>query len=231
MKRIWKLAGIALMVAVLGVGAVSTVAYAQEDEAVHPFDFVGKFKEAIAGILGITVEEYEAAVDQAQGQVTDQALAEGWLTEEQAERMQERFAEGPGAPGMMGRGMKGGPIGRGDSSLIGIAAEMLDMSAQDLHAELQDGKSIADVAAEKAVDSQAILDAYLAELETDLAEAVAEGKITQNQADWQLEQAGERGLEQLNGTFEGKMPGGPRGGGRPGGRPGGMKSAPAESDA
>ena len=229
MKKIWKVVGIAAMVAILGAVAVGSVAYAQDDDDGHPFDFAAKFKEAVAEILGISVEVYDAAVEQAQEQVVSEALAEGWLTEEQAEKMQERFAEGPGTPGM-GKGMMGprpGMMGRGEGSLIGVAAEMLDMSVQDFHAELQDSKTIADVANENGVDPQDILDAYLTELETNLAEAIAEGKITQNQADYMLEQATERAPDQLNGTWEGKFPGGPGGGGRTGR----MQGFPGDSDA
>jgi hypothetical protein len=207
------------LVAILGVAAVGAVAYAQDDGSGGPFDFGGRFREAIAEILGISVEEYDAAVEQAQEQVVDEALAEGWLTEDQAKRMQERFGNGVGAQGMKGMGF----MGRGATSLIDVAAEKMGMSVRDLRAELQDGKSIADVANEKGVDTQDIIDTYLAELETSLADAVAEAKITQNQADWQLQQATEKAPDQLNGTWEGKLPGGKR--------PGGMRGSPGQSDA
>lgn len=219
MKKSRKLVGIALVVAILGVAAVGGVAFAQDDDDGYPFDFRGKIKETIAEILGISVEEYDAAVEEARGQVVDEALAEGWLTEDQAERMQERFDNGVGARGMRGMGF----MGRGATSLIDVAAEKMGMSVQDLRAELQDGKSIADVAGEKGVDTQDIIDTYLAELETSLADAVAEGKITQKQADWQLQQATERAPDQLNGTWEGKLPGGRR--------PGRMWGSPGQSDA
>lgn len=218
MKKVWKMVGIATLVAILGAAAIGAVAYAQDDGSGGPFDFGGRFREAIAGILGISVEEYDAAVEQAQAQVVDEALAEGWLTEDQAQRMQERFDQGFGARGM-GKGLMGphqGFVGRGETSLISVAAEKLDMSVQDLLTELRDDKSIADVAQEQGVDPQDILDAYLAQLEENLAQAVEDGKITQNQADWMLEQATEMAPDRLNNTWEGRFPGGFRGGGRPG---------------
>jgi hypothetical protein len=228
MNRFWKMTGIATLVAILGLAAVGTVAYAQEDDGSgSPFPFGERFKEAVAGILGVTVEEYDAAVEQAQGEVVDEALAEGWLTEDQAERMQERMDQGPGARGM-GKGFMGphgGVMGRGGDSLIGMVAEELDLSVQELFSELQDGKSIADVAGEKGVDVESIADAYLAQLEENLTQAVAEGKITQNQADWKLEQAQERVQEQLNNTWEGGFRGFP--GGR---RPGRMGGFPGQGE-
>ena len=224
MKKFWKIAGIATLVAVLGAVSLGAVAYAQDDGSGGPFDFGGRFREAVASILGISVEEYDAAVEQAREQVVGEALDEGWLTEEQAERMQERFEQGPG--GRMGGGFMKAPrgfMGRGGSSLIGVAAEALDMSFEDLHAELQDGKSIAEVAEAQGVDTQDIIDTYLAQLEENLTQAVEDGKITQNQADWMLEQATENAPEQLENAFEGRFPGGKR--------PGGMLRFPGGNDA
>ena len=70
----------------------------------------------------------------------------------------------------------------------------------------KDGKSIADVAEEKGVDPQDIIDTYLAELGETLKQAVEDGKMTQNQADWMLEQATETAPDQLNNTWEGRFP-------------------------
>jgi hypothetical protein len=228
MKRLWKLAGVATLVAILGVAALGAVAYAQDDEG-SPFDFRGKFREAVASALGVSVEEYDAAVDQAQEQVVGEAVSEGWLTEEQAELMQWRMDQAPGA-GMrgMGKGMRGfgpGPRGGGDN-LVSVAADELGMSLTDLLTELQAGKSIAVVAAEKGMDVQAIADAYLAQLKENLDESVAEGKITQKQADYALEQAGEKVTDQLKKTWEEGMRGFPGGG-----RPGRMQGFPGQSDA
>ncbi len=219
MKKVWKLVGIAMLVAVLGVAAVGAVAYAQDEGDGGPFDFAGKFKEALAGILGISVDEYEAAVDQAQNQVVDEAVTEGWLTEEQAELLRWRMDQGPGF-GMrgMGRGFDG--FGRGmpggGTNLVSLAANELGMSLTDLLTELQDGKSIADVAAEKGVDTQKIISAYVAELKEDLDEAVAEGRMTQKQADYFLEQAEARVTDQLDESWDSGFEGGPHHGGMKG---------------
>jgi len=226
MSKFWKIAGIATLVAVLGVVSLGAVAYAQDDGSGGPFDFGGRFRETVAGILGISVEKYDAAVEQAREQVVGEALDEGWLTEDQAERMLERFEQGFGRRGGMERGLMGphmGFMGHGETSLVGIAAEKLDMSVEDLFAELKDDKSIADVAEDKGVDPQQIIDTYLAELGETLKQAVEDGKLTQNQADWMLEQATENAPDQLDNTWEGRFPGGKR--------PGGMRGFPGQSDA
>jgi hypothetical protein len=215
MKKVWKLVGIATLVAVLGVAAAGAVAFAQEDEASgFPFDFHQRFREAVADILGITSDEYDAALEQAQGQVLDEAEAEGWLTEEQAEVLRWRMDQAPGMARMdlgkgipnLGRAFARGIGGPGDN-LVSIAAEVLDMSLVDLLTELQNGQSIAEVASNQGVDAQAIVDAYLAEIQEDVDEAVAEGDMAQTQADYFLQRAEERALDQLDHTWQG----GPRG--------------------
>jgi hypothetical protein len=225
MKQFWKIVGIAAVVAILGVATVGAVALAQDDGSSTPFDFAARFKEALAAALGISVDEYDAAVDKAQDQVVADALTEGWLTEEQAQSLQERMDRAQdGGMGFMGRGFDG--MGRGfngmdrgpkegSSRLLSAAAEALGMTADDLRTEMEAGKSIADLAAEKGVDTQVIIDAYLAKVKADLDAAVAEGSITQNQADYQLQQAEERAVDRLDNTgFEGPHGGGHHGGPR-----------------
>ncbi len=207
MKRLFKIVGIAMLVAVLGIAAVGVAAFAQGDTGTSdsPFDYVTKFKEALAGILGISVDEYDAAVDKAEQQVIDQAVSEGRLTEEQAAELQSRLdraSAGAGlgkAFGKMDRGM-----GRVSGvSLRSVAAEKLGMELEDLLTELENGKTIAALAEEKGVDTQTIIDAYLAQVKEKLDEKVAGGDITQEQADSQLEKAETRAIEKMDSTWEG----------------------------
>lgn len=218
-KRIGLFAG---LIALVGVLALGTVAFAQssDEETSWPFDFGQKLREAIAEVLGINVDEYDAAVETAQEKVLEEAVTDGWLTQEQADRLRWRMEQAPG-PGLRGLGKGFGRFGWGiapwGESLVSVAADKLGMSLTDLLTELQDGKSIADVAKEKGVDAQTIADAYLAEYSKELNEAVEKGRITQKQADWMLETMKERVTAQLENTcggFRGFMHGGFRGGGR-----------------
>jgi hypothetical protein len=231
MSKTWKIIGIAAVVAILGVAALGAVAFAQDDSGSSstPFNFAERFREAIAGVLGIPVDEYDSAVSQAQGQVVDDAVSEGWLTQDQADLLRWRMEQEPGLgmPGTMGKGSFGTERGmlRGGEDVLSVAADTLDMSLTDLLTELQGGKSITDVAGEKGIDTKAIVDAYVAGLQEDMNEAVTEGRMTQKQADYYLEQATTRVADQLQVTGLGV-------GGHPGrfpGRdlPGGMQGAPA----
>lgn len=238
MKRVLVFAGIAALVAIVGAMALGAVALAQNaDEGDGwPFDFRERMSEAIAGILGINVEKYDAAVDQAQEQVLGEAIDEGWLTQDQADRMRERFEEGAGPGRMGGRfpGMGGGMMHL-DGSLLDLAAEKLGLSVEELRTELEEGKSIAAVAEEQDVDPQIIVDAYVAQMRETLDEAVENGRITQKQADWALEQGETRIQEMLERTFDADDcgPGHFRRGGRPGRFPGfpGQDDASTQQDA
>jgi hypothetical protein len=212
MKKVGKYVGIAALIAVIGLVAVGAVAFAQEpDESGETFSFFERFRQNLAGLLGISVEEYDSAVEQAQEQTLDEAVAEGWLTQEQADQMRERMEQAPGMRpwGRMDKGF--GRHGRG-ISLLSVAADELGMSHTDLMAELHDGKTIADVASERGLDPQTIADAYIAQLSEHLSQAVEDERLTQRMADSMLEQAKEQVDEQLNSIWEDCGPGGPHGG-------------------
>jgi hypothetical protein len=232
MKKGWKIAGIAMLVAILGVATVGTMVFAQDaqDQPPTPFDFAAKFREAIATALGITVDQFDAAVEKAQNQVVDEAVTEGWLTNDQAEVLKWRLDQQPqgkmwGFGGFgrfgFGRGMGGFLGGFGGDNVLSIAADKLDMSLTDLLNELQGGKTIADVAGEKGVDTQVIVDAAVDQLQTSLAQAVTNGNMTQTQADYMLAQAKTRITNELDSTWHGF------GGRMRGGWGGGMQEAPA----
>jgi hypothetical protein len=225
MRKHWKIVGIVALVAILGVATIGAVALAQDsgNDTNAPFNLAQRLHEAIANALGITIDEYDSAVSTAQKQVLGEAVSEGVLTQDQADQMQQRLDEG------FGLGMHGGLFGFGgekfghggfwggpENSLLSVAADKLGMTVSDLMTELQSGKSIADVAGEKGVETQTIVDAYIAQLQTNLDQAVSNGRITQTQADSILQRAQDSVPDQLNNTFENRMPGGFRGGMRPG---------------
>jgi hypothetical protein len=243
MNRTWKMVGIATVIAILGL-AVGAVALAQEPEdgADWAFNFRDKFRDAIANALGIDVEKYDAAVQEAQEKVLEDAVAEGFLTEEQVEQLQERaelgFGKGAmpgGAFGFRGRGggrMPGyghGGFMRGPgNSLIALAAEDLDMEVEDLLAKLQDGETVVELGG----DVKVIVDAYLAPMAERLEEAQADERITEKQAASMLEQMKEGAEKWLTEPLpdKGTWPGGDWHG-APGRAPGRFWGFPGQNDA
>jgi hypothetical protein len=109
--------------------------------------------------------------------------------------------------------------GRGFGGEVGLeaAAEALGMTADELSTQLWGGKTLADLAEEKGVDLQDIQDAVSAAQEQAkrdaIEQAVEDGTITREHADWLLE-----GLD--NGYIGGRGFGGCHGGMRGGGRGG-----------
>ena len=100
------------------------------------------------------------------------------------------------------------PIKR--NSPVAVAATALGISEADLVAELQAGKSIANVASAKGVDLDKVIDALYADLKAHIDAHVAEGKLTQEQADARLADAKTRITTMVNtaGPLRGKGMGG-----------------------
>ncbi len=121
-------------------------------------------------------------------------VSDGTLTQAQADKVVETLnAAGP-LGGGHGRGGRGGPG-------LEAAATALGLTADELRTELQDGSTVAEVASEKGVDLTTVTDAMLAEKKERLAEAVASGKITQEDADERLANAPERITAHVNGEI------------------------------
>ncbi len=161
---------IAAAVVVLAVGAVAVggaATSAQEGDGP-----LGTFLGRVAEKLGISEEEFEAAVDEARTELIDEAVAEGRLTEEQAERLQER-----GFP------FAGGRMGHGRGQVKDAAAEVLGMTQADLTEQLQVGNSLADVAEAQGMSVEDFKAALLNQLQALLDSDVADGTLTQEQAD------------------------------------------------
>jgi two-component system OmpR family sensor kinase/two-component system sensor histidine kinase BaeS len=76
-----------------------------------------------------------------------------------------------------------------------LVADELGFTAEELMSELENGKSIADLANERGVGPQIIADALMAQRAEKLAQSVAEGRITKEQADQVLQRMEEKGLD------------------------------------
>jgi hypothetical protein len=85
--------------------------------------------------------------------------------------------------------------------VFGAAAKALGMSTDDLRAALRDGKSIADVAKDKNVETSKVVDAMVAAAKTELDQAVKDGKLTQAQADEKLNDLRTRLTAMVNGEM------------------------------
>jgi hypothetical protein len=213
-----------LVVAVAGAQEDTPTPSPEADETTRT-EYRDAFLDKLADSLGISRDELEAKIDDAASETVDDAVANGDLDEERANDIKERIAEtdgfvpffGPRPHGVDGPGLGIGiHIGRGPGfvfrgDLLKTAADALDLSVQDLIAKLRDGKSIADVAEEKGVSAESIANDVLATAKADLDEKVADGDLTQEEADNIYERLSENLTDVINGEgpFGGAFPGRP----------------------
>jgi len=117
-----------------------------------------------------------------------------------------------------------GPMGRGHGPRghVQQIAEATGLTVEEVVAELQSGKTPAEVLAENGVDVDTFVADALAGLEARLDDAVANGLMDQARADEILANASEHLPEKLNEVFEPRGDGqgppagdGPKGGQRP----------------
>src|SRR5437867_5317848 len=125
----------------LGVGAlVITGAAAQQG------DSTGRsFLSRLADKLGITEEKLTAAVKDARIDQINEKLAAGQITQEQADRLKERVESGKFGFGEFDH-HGGKPRCIAAKFVIGASAKVLNLDTQDLLTQLQQGKSLAEVA-------------------------------------------------------------------------------------
>lgn len=103
--------------------------------------------------------------------------------------------QGPGGDRMRGQGMGGGHGRPG----LDAAATALGMTVDELRTQLESGSSIAEIATTKSIDVNTIIDALVAEAKTHLDQAVADGKVTQDEATKRLDDMRTRITAMVNG--------------------------------
>jgi len=196
-------AGAAVAFAVAGGGAAiaatQTWSPREESQAVI---------EDAAGQLGIQPSELSDALKKALENRVDQAVEDGRLTEEQADALKERIDSGA-APLVFG-GFGGPGFGHGHfghfADLDG-AATYLGLTTAELRAELEDGKTLAEIAKAEGKSVDGLIQALVKAANERIAEAVADGRLTQAQADELEADVEERITDLVNGELHGPGPG------------------------
>jgi polyhydroxyalkanoate synthesis regulator phasin len=173
--------GLALVLGVIAVSAglfSGSTAQAQEPSNGDKSSLRSAYEEKVAQKLGVTVEQLQAAQKSARDEMIDEAVAAGRITQAQADKLKNH------QPGDF-RGRGGERIKNAIVNVFDTAASILGLSSDDVKAGLKDGKSLNDIAAEKGVSN---FEAQMvAKLTADIQAKVADGSITQQQADRLLE--------------------------------------------
>ena len=196
MNRFWKWGLGAILVLALA-GAAGRLVMAQSDEET-PADEDARpnFIARLAENLGISEEDLQAAVQETQIEILDEAVAAGRIDEERAAEIRERIESGEGlAFGFHGPGHPGGHRGH---YAIEEVAEFLGIERADVLSALQDGQSLAEIAAANGSSAEALIDHLVAQLEERVNEKLAGEDITQERADEILSNARERITDLVN---------------------------------
>jgi hypothetical protein len=118
-------------------------------------------------------------------------VSDGTITQAQADKVAEALKNAGPQRG------RGGGMGHGGPGLD-AAATALGITADELRTDLQGGKTIAQVAADKGVDVQTVIDGMVADAKSHLAAEVASGEHTQAEADQKLADLTQRITDSVN---------------------------------
>jgi lambda repressor-like predicted transcriptional regulator len=181
-KKIWIWVG-GLLIALMVVGAVgSAVAYAQGPTPTAVFGdghgphggrgLEGAELDAAAKALGMTTDELSTALQS--GKTLEQLATEKGVD---IQTVQDAIRAAR-------------PLRLGSVELE-VAAKALGMTTDDLTTSLKAGKTLEQLAIDKGVDIQTVKDAIQAahqdEMRAQIKQAVTDGNMTQEKADWLLE--------------------------------------------
>ena len=112
------------------------------------------------------------------------------------------FAQGPTSPApgygcCGGWGMRGGWGGWHGMGLMDALAELSGLEPTELYAEMQEGKTLLEVAQAHGISAEGLVEAALASRTEVLQQRIEAGYLTQEQADWMIEHMEEEMLEHL----------------------------------
>ncbi|MHA7967593.1 hypothetical protein ACX93W_26115 [Paenibacillus sp. CAU 1782] len=191
----------------------------------------------IAAEQNVDVDTVVDAIVKAKTAKLDEQLSEGKLTQEeydkrvadsseQAQKMVNGEWKGKPGGGKGASGHHGGLKGIGSSEEV---AEVLGLTTDELKTEVQSGKTLAAIAAERNVDVQSVVAAIVESKTAKYNEQLSEGKLTQEQYDEKIAGLNEKAETLVNSELKGKESNrGSRdeaGKGRPGSKRGGSEAA------
>ena len=173
--------------AAIGLGAVVIGGAGTSAQEGEDGGLVGTFIGKLADKLGVSEDELKTAIKDTRIEMIDEAVDSGKLTQEQADKLKERIEEGDlgfGFGSRFGEGrFRHGLCQRAVGGVLDASAGVLDMSVDDLKAQLKDGKSLAAVAEAQGMSVDGFKAALSDAVKAKLDQAVEEEKLTQEQAD------------------------------------------------
>src|SRR5262245_57947983 len=178
LKRKVAAGAVALVAVAGGGGAIAATQLSPQQESQTVLNDAAKQ-------LGVSPSDLSAALKGALEKRVDAAVAAGRLTKEQGDELKQRieagdfplFGFGPGPGAFDHHEMLGG---------LDAAAAYLGLSEDELRAQLESGKSMAEIANAKGKSVEGLVDALVADAKKHMDDEVAEGHLTKSQADEML---------------------------------------------
>ena len=173
--------GTAALLVVFGGGALAA------GDVFSPKEESQAIIDDAASQLGVQPSELSSALKQALKNRIDAAVDAGRLSEEQAAHLKQRIDSsdfpllGPGVYGH--RGLHGPGFGHvGQGAVLAAAAAYLGLTEAELRNQLED-QTLAEIAKEQGKPASGLVQAMVTAAEREIDEAVADGKLTTEQAD------------------------------------------------
>ncbi|MBK8025679.1 MAG: hypothetical protein IPK19_30875 [Chloroflexi bacterium] len=165
--------------------------------------------QTIAEIItanGGSVDAVSAEVIAAITNAVNEAVANGRLTQERADEVLSNLPQNVDQA-LSSDPQRGGRVDRGvvdllrDRALGRAVEEATGLSPREVLEQVRSGKTLGEVIAENGGEPQAVIDSVLASATERLAQAVENGRLTQEQADERLAQLEVRLNDLMNGTL------------------------------
>ncbi|OQA07967.1 MAG: hypothetical protein BWY65_01674 [Firmicutes bacterium ADurb.Bin373] len=204
----WRLGAVLIAVVILTM-ALSGLSFAGNDQTGAPDmkAMCQSFITRLAANLGVDEGALTTAIETTRQEMIDEAVQNGTITQEQADKMAEMSTDGI-CGGFGFPGGKGGPGGRGLGQNLDDMAGIFGMTADELKAEMDAGKKFDEIAADQGLTMEQVQEKMKEARKAKIQQKVADGTITQAQADEMLQRL-EQGQKGEGFGGHGRCPGGP----------------------
>jgi uncharacterized protein YidB (DUF937 family) len=164
----------AIAIAAVGMGGSASAQTPSDDTDTSSFR--EQYREALAGQLGISVDELTNAQAAARDKVIDDAVTAGKLTQDQADKLKSMdFGQDWGA----GMGAK---VRNAIVSVFQTAADVLHLPVDQVRDRIANGESLADIAQSQNIDEATLKSDLVTALTDKINQAVTDGKLSQARA-------------------------------------------------
>jgi len=178
----------ALLTVVLLTLAIGGTALAQGPEGAPPNQspaspIVERFWQSLAGHFKVSVEEMYNAVGDAASEALQPLVDDGKLSQERVDSIVSRLREGKIPPFFAPHRPARRVVIRFERKMLKAAADELGMEPRALLGEIVAGKTLGEVVEEKGGDADAVLSAMRDAADALIDQALANGRLTKEQAD------------------------------------------------